>query len=52
MTPEIEKLIERLKTARTVPEMAQATALVLRACGIWNFQAVAQELARMCVVGG
>ncbi len=44
-----EQLIEELKTARTVPEMARATALLLRACGVFSLQGVGQELARMSV---
>jgi hypothetical protein len=37
MTNELQ-LIERLKTARTLPEITQATVALLRACNIWNFQ--------------
>jgi hypothetical protein len=48
MTTELE-LIARLKNASTVPQMAHATALLLRACGIFNYQGVAQELARISV---
>lgn len=43
------KLMEQLKNAATVPQMAQATAALLRACGVFNFQSVGQELARMSV---
>jgi hypothetical protein len=45
----IDQLIEQLKNATTVPQMARATAALLQACGIFNFQAVAHELARMSV---
>jgi hypothetical protein len=43
------ELIEQLKNARTVPQMARATALLLRACGVFNFQAVGHELSRISV---
>jgi hypothetical protein len=49
MTPQLEPLIEKLKTAQTVPELARATAGLLQAFGVFNFQAVAYELARMSV---
>jgi hypothetical protein len=49
MTPEIEQLLEQLKTAQTAAEIAGATAKLLRACGVYNFQGVAQEMARMSV---
>jgi len=45
----IDLLIEKLKTARTVPEMAHTTALLLRACGIFSYQGVGLELARLSV---
>jgi hypothetical protein len=45
----ISQLIEELKTAKTTREMAQATVQLLRACGIYNHQALVHELARMCV---
>lgn len=51
MTP-IEELIARLRTANTVPEMAKAVALIMRECGIFNYQQVAHELARMSVTSG
>lgn len=47
-----EQLIEQLKTAKTITGIALATARLLRACGVWNFQAVAHELGRMSVTGG
>ena len=43
------KLIEQLKKASTVCQMAKATAALLRACGIFNHQGVGQELARLSV---
>ncbi len=49
MTPQIEQLIEELKTAHTSVEIARATVKLLRACGIYNFQGVGYELARMAV---
>ena len=47
----IEQLIEKLKTARDVPTIARATARLLQACGVNNFQMVGQELARIYVTG-
>ena len=44
-----EQLIEQLKAARTTTEMANVVAALLRVCGIFNYQRVAQELARMHV---
>ena len=56
MTPHtIEERIEQLKTARTVPEIARVTAGLLQACGVYNFQGVGHELARIQVtslIGG
>lgn len=49
MEAQIEQLIEQLKTAKTVAGIATATAFLLNACGVWNFQAVAHELARISV---
>lgn len=48
MTTALE-LIERLKAAQTIPEIAKATAAILQACGVWNYQGVAHELSRLCV---
>ena len=48
MTDEV-RLVEQLKKARTTQEIARLTAHLLRFAGIYNFQAVAHELARMCV---
>jgi len=45
----IEQLIEQLKTAQTAPEIARLTVKLLRACGIYNYQGVGYELARMAV---
>jgi hypothetical protein len=42
----IEQLIEQLKTARAVPEIARFTACLLQACGVWNMQSVGHELMR------
>jgi hypothetical protein len=52
MTDEIEQLLEQLKVAETPAEMAKLTIRVLRHCGIWNPQRVAQEIARICVTHG
>jgi len=49
MNNNVEQLIEQLKTAKTPAEMARLTAALLRACGIYNFQGVALEMARICV---
>ena len=43
------KIIEQLKTAQTATEIAHATVKLLRACGIYNYQGVGYELARMSV---
>ena len=51
MTHDIEQLIKQLKTAPTGKEIAHATVKLLRTCGIFNFQGVAQEMARMSVTG-
>jgi hypothetical protein len=49
MTDEIKQLLENLKAAQTSVEIARATAALLRSCGVYNFQGVGQELARMAV---
>ena len=49
MTHDIEQLIKQLKTAPTGTDIA--TVKLLRTCGIFNFQGVAQEMARMSVTG-
>ena len=51
MTHDIEQLLEQLKTAPTAAEIARVTVKLLRTCGIFNFQGVAQEMARMSVTG-
>lgn len=51
MTQEIAQLIEQLKTAETAPKIACVTVKLLRACGVFNYQGVAREMARMCVTG-
>ena len=43
MNSEIDQLIEQLKTVSTGPEIARATVKLLRACGVYNFQGVAQN---------
>jgi hypothetical protein len=54
MTNELttEQLIEQLKVAETPAEMAVLTIKLLRVCGIWNPQAIAQEIGRLCVTSG
>jgi hypothetical protein len=49
MTDDIVQLLLQLKVAETPAEMAKLTIKVLRYCGIWNPQRVAQEIARICV---
>lgn len=46
------ELVEQLRTAKTVPEMAKIVALLMREAGIYNFQQVGQELARISVTSG
>jgi len=46
------KLVEQLKSTNSISGIAGATAALLRACGVFNFQGVAQELARMSVTCG
>lgn len=48
-TPNTNALIEQLSTLTTVPELARATAALLRACGVFNHQGIGQELARLSV---
>jgi hypothetical protein len=43
------ELVEQLRTATMVPEMARVTAALLRACGVFNHQGIGQELARLSV---
>ena len=50
--PTINELVERLRTATTIPEIAGLTARLLRECGVFNLQMVGLELARMSVTGG
>jgi hypothetical protein len=45
-------LLEQLRTAKTVPEMAKIVAQLLNASGIFNYQGVGQELARISVTSG
>ena len=44
-----EQLIEQLKTAQTATEIARLTVKLLRTCGVYNYQGVGYELARMSV---
>ena len=43
------EIVEQLRTAETVPEMARLVALLLNTCGIYGYQQVGYELARMSV---
>ena len=47
-----QKEAEELCTAKTVPEIAQLVARLLKTCGIYNYQQVGYELARMGVTTG
>ena len=47
--PNTTELIEQLRTVKTVPEMTRLVILLLKACNIFNYQAIGQELARMSV---
>ena len=47
--PTVIELVEQLRKAATVPEMARLVALIMREAGIHNFQQVAYELARISV---
>lgn len=49
MTQTTIELVEQLRAAATVPEMARIVALIMREAGIYNFQQVAYELARISV---
>jgi hypothetical protein len=49
MTEPIEQLLLQLKTAQTSTEIARLAIRLLKACGIYNYQGVAQEMARMAV---
>lgn len=46
------ELLEQLRTAQTVPEIAKIVAQLLNACGIFGYQQVGNELARMSVTSG
>ena len=50
--PNIEDLVEQLRTAKTVPEMAKIVVRLMRECGIYNFQPVGYEIARLGVTSG
>ena len=49
MENDVEQLIEQLKTPQTATEIARLTVKLLRVCGIYNYQGVGYELARMSV---
>ena len=38
------EIVEQLRKAETVPEIAKLVALLLNACGIYGLQQVGQEL--------
>jgi hypothetical protein len=46
------ELLEQLRTAKTVPEIAKTVAQLLNASGIFNYQGIGQELARISVTSG
>jgi 5-carboxymethyl-2-hydroxymuconate isomerase len=43
------ELLEQLRTAKKVPEMANIVKQLLNASGIFNYQGIGQELARLSV---
>lgn len=46
------ELIEQLRTAKTVPDIAKIVVRLMRECGIYNFQPVGYEIARLGVTSG
>jgi len=52
MTQDITQLIKQLKAAPTARDIALETVKLLRACGVFNVQAVGYELARISVTSG
>ncbi|HEX3642352.1 MAG TPA: hypothetical protein VHV10_13760 [Ktedonobacteraceae bacterium] len=47
--PNTIELVEQLRTASGVLEMAKLVARILNACGIFDQQSIGQELARLAV---
>ena len=50
--PKPIELVEQLRTAQTVPEIAKIVARLLNACGLFNYQAIGYELSRIGVTAG
>jgi hypothetical protein len=50
--PTTNELVEQLRTAKTIPEMASILTRLMHECGIYNFQQVGYELARIGVTAG
>ena len=47
--PTTTQLLEQLTLAKDVPSMAKLVARLLATCGIFNYQGIGHELARMSV---
>jgi hypothetical protein len=45
------ELVEKLRVAETIPEMARIVAALLNSCGICGYKQIGYELARMSVTG-
>ncbi len=50
--PTTTQLLEQLRTANKAPEMAHIIVLLLNTCGIFNYQQIGHELARISVTSG
>jgi hypothetical protein len=45
------ELVEKLRVAQTIPEMARIVAALLNSCGIRAYQQIGYELSRLAVTG-
>jgi hypothetical protein len=45
------ELVEKLRIAQTIPEIARIVAALLNTVGIFGYQQIGHELARMSVTG-
>ena len=50
--PKPNQLLEQLSIAKTIPEIAKIVAQLLTTCGIYGYQAIGMELARISVTAG
>jgi len=48
----INTIVEALRSAETVPQMAQLVAELLHTCGIYGLQQIGQEMSRIAVTSG